>query len=318
MAENKYYLQSEEMIQLPKRSVQRLLQSRDPNAALLYLYLANTNGVVKEENIRALLHLESSEIEEALKTLLRLNLISKEGFAAVQNEERSVYSQQEVAEGLQSDEEFHTLVNETEKLLGKFLTPAELNLLYAMYHELLLPADVLIMVVNRCVQETQRKLGSGRVPTVRAIEREARIWAKDGVNDIFRADQYLKAKDQYRDQLHQMMRVLQIYGRKLTKTEEDYLKKFIDMKFTPEAVYLAYDITMIRTGGLKWGYMAGILRKWHEKGLHQADEIQAYEKEHPMIADNTPKEETELGEDEKASLKWLKQYGTKKREDFES
>jgi hypothetical protein len=38
---------------------------------------------------------------------------------------------------------------------------------------------------------------------------------------------------------------------------------------------MAYERTCINTGALKWPYMNSILTRWHEAGLHTADQIQS-------------------------------------------
>lgn len=42
---------------------------------------------------------------------------------------------------------------------------------------------------------------------------------------------------------------------------------------------IAYDKTVLRCHEFKWPYCNGILKKWHEAGLHTAQEIR--EKDHP-------------------------------------
>ena len=41
----------------------------------------------------------------------------------------------------------------------------------------------------------------------------------------------------------------------------------------PEAVAIAYDKTVLKCHELKWPYCNGILKKWHQAGLHTAEEI---------------------------------------------
>ena len=47
------------------------------------------------------------------------------------------------------------------------------------------------------------------------------------------------------------------------------------MGFSPEAVALAYDKTVLKCHELKWPYCNGILKRWHEAGLHTIEEIRA-------------------------------------------
>lgn len=308
MANRYFQLESGEVLTFPKSAIHRLAESRDPDAALLYLYLAAGGGAYSEENAAAALGWPVERVEEAMRTLQRLSVLRQGEEAPLQEERLSDYSAGEIAGGLRTDTAFAELVRETEQALGKVLSSADLNLLFAMYQELLLPPDVLVMLVAHCVQESQRRLGPGRKPTLRQIEREARRWARDGVNDTARADQYLRAKEQYQGKIRQMLRALQIHGRGPTETEERYLRSFIDMGFSPEAVYRAYDITLVKVGALRWSYLSAILKKWHEKGLHTPEEIEAAESagskksRRKSTGDYTP------GEQELRALEWLQSY----------
>ena len=47
------------------------------------------------------------------------------------------------------------------------------------------------------------------------------------------------------------------------------------MGFDDEALRAAYERTIMKKQSLDWSYMNGILRRWHEKGLHTLAAIQA-------------------------------------------
>ena len=66
-----------------------------------------------------------------------------------------------------------------------------------------------------------------------------------------------------------------ILGRNLTPGEEKYAQSWLDMGFDEEAIAMAYERTCINTGGLKWPYMNSILKRWHDAGLHTADQVRA-------------------------------------------
>ena len=75
------------------------------------------------------------------------------------------------------------------------------------------------------------------------------------------------------------MRALQLGDRAPSTSEEKYLSAWQEMGFEPEAVAIAYDKTVLRCHEFKWPYCNGILKKWHEAGLHTAQEIR--DKDHP-------------------------------------
>jgi DNA replication protein DnaD len=47
------------------------------------------------------------------------------------------------------------------------------------------------------------------------------------------------------------------------------------MGFDSGAIDIAYDRTVVKTGRFVWGYMDGILKNWHSKGIHTARDVAA-------------------------------------------
>ena len=72
-----------------------------------------------------------------------------------------------------------------------------------------------------------------------------------------------------------MLRLLDISPRPLVEREKTYIAAWDDMGFEDEAIRMAYEKTVLKKQSMDWGYMNGILRRWHEKGLHTAAAIQA-------------------------------------------
>jgi DNA replication protein DnaD len=42
---------------------------------------------------------------------------------------------------------------------------------------------------------------------------------------------------------------------------------WIELGYAADAVEIAYDKTILKTGKLAWGYMDSIIRSWHGKNL---------------------------------------------------
>ena len=57
--------------------------------------------------------------------------------------------------------------------------------------------------------------------------------------------------------------------------EEKYLAAWQEWGFRPEAVAIAYEKTVFKCHEFKWPYCNGILKRWHEAGLHTPEEIEA-------------------------------------------
>lgn len=72
-----------------------------------------------------------------------------------------------------------------------------------------------------------------------------------------------------------MLRLLDIPPHPLVSQERTYIAAWDDMGFDDEALRMAYEKTVLKKQSMDWGYMNGILRRWHQKGLHTAAAIQA-------------------------------------------
>ncbi len=56
--------------------------------------------------------------------------------------------------------------------------------------------------------------------------------------------------------------------------EKNYIAAWDQMGFDNEALRAAYERS-VKKQSMDWSYMNGILRRWHEKGLHTLAAIQA-------------------------------------------
>ena len=84
-------------------------------------------------------------------------------------------------------------------------------------------------------------------------------------------------------------------------SEEKYLLAWQEMGFPPETVALAYDKTVLKCHELKWPYCNGILKRWHEAGLHTVEEVESGDR--PAKKDEKPAAKSG-GED----VSWMKKY----------
>ena len=72
--------------------------------------------------------------------------------------------------------------------------------------------------------------------------------------------------------------------------EEKYIRSWLEMGFDAGAIGVAYERTVLKTGGMSWPYMNSILKSWHEKGLHSEEEVKtekntAFQKKNPAERD---------------------------------
>jgi DnaD/phage-associated family protein len=84
---------------------------------------------------------------------------------------------------------------------------------------------------------------------------------------------YIQTQNVRRSRLGRLMNILQIRGRNLTAGEEKYAQSWLDMGFEEEVISMAYERTCLNTGNFNWAYMNKILVRWHEAGLHTAEQV---------------------------------------------
>ena len=162
-----------------------------------------------------------------------------------------------------------------------------------------LPADVIYLLVCHCAERVERRYGPGRRPGMKQIEKEGYAWARMGIDTQAAAADYLKKYAQRQGMLPAYMRALQMGERKPSPSEEKYLIAWQEMGFQPEAVALAYDKTVLKCHEMRWPYCNGILKRWHEAGLHTPEEIQQGDRPKPRQEAAAP-----AGDDKS----WMRKY----------
>lgn len=256
-------------INLTQQQLHTLLSARDPDAALVYLYLRCGNH---PQQLEQELGLGEARRGRALATLRQLGLWQEAVPRVLLSQEPPQYTEQDVMSAMSGTQDFPLLVGEVQRVMGRILTTEELKILLACRNYLGLPMEVINLLVCHC-KERLRRRGNPRNPSLRAIEKEAFHWAEKGIDTLDEAVAYIQAQDLRQSQLASLMKLLQISGRSLTPAEERYAQRWLELGFDREAYQMAYEKTCLNTGGLKWAYMDKILASWHSKGLHTGAQI---------------------------------------------
>ena len=263
---------SEEKTILSAADADKLLASADGTAALLYLHILRSGGFSAREAARVLRR-SDADIALAADTLRRLGLTERPP-APLPNRELPELTVRDLRDVAEKDGAFQGLVSEAETALGRVLSENDLRILFGMYDHLGLPADVIMLLLHHCIEEYQERSGPGRMPTMRYIEKVGWHWAEQEILNLDAAEEHLKARRARREAAEQVKAALQIRGRELTPTERKYIEGWLALGFGPEALAIAYDRTVSRTGKLAWKYMDSIVRSWSDKQLLTPEEIE--------------------------------------------
>lgn len=255
-------------LHIEETDLRKLLGAASGDATILYLYLRCGND---PEQAGKTLNLNESRIACAMATLRQLGLWQQERKVVLPGE-RPSYTEKDVMQAMDTDRDFRVLYGEIQRLMGRTLNTEELKIILGFDRYLGLAPDVICVLVCYC-KERARQKGSLRNPSLRTIEKEAYAWAEQGIDTMEEAAAYIQRQNQRNSQLGQLKKLLQIYDRQLTVTEEKYARQWLDMGFQADALAIAYDRTCVNTGNMNWNYMNKILTRWHEDGIHTAQQV---------------------------------------------
>ena len=269
----------QDTLNIPASEAGQIIGAHDGDVALLWLCLKSAPGTTVEDAARRLCRTKA-EMEAALEKLQRMGLAEPTAPAPAaappaQNlklppaDETPQYTARDLAVRSREDPRFVDLVTEAQRALGHVLNTNDLKKLFSLYDYLALPPEVIMMLLNYCVKSRP----TGNPPSMRQIEKEGYVWANREILTLEQAEEYIADSQRRREKLTQTAKLLGITGRALSPTESKYIGEWLEMGFDDELIEMALDRTITNTGALKWGYMNGILKSWHEKGLHTPADV---------------------------------------------
>ena len=262
-----------EVLAMTGQAADRLLKLDSGDAALLYLYLLRHGELTG-------LKWTQDRIQAALEQLRSQGLAPSGELTPPEPPAQELpppdYATEDITSALSDRASmFPALADEVERRLGKKLSASDLKKLYTLYDHLALPPEVILMLVGWCIEEMERKYGPGRRPFLSQISKEGFAWARRGIDTMERAEEHISKLTRLRGREADVLRLLDISPRPLVEREKTYIAAWDDMGFEDDALRMAYEKTVLKKQSMDWGYMNGILRRWHEKGLHTAAAIQA-------------------------------------------
>ncbi len=275
MIASDYTLSRPVAVSIPAEEIDKLLRAGDGQCALVYLALQRAGGRPLRPGA---LGLTDTQLHESMEKLAALGLVSSGRRADASPaplpapDELPEYTAEDLVRRAREDLNFQSLIAFTEQHFGRKLTTPETKTLLGMQDYLGLPVAVLMELVTYVFGQFRAEKGPGRNPTMRMIEREAYIWAREELLTLELAESYIERQRQRQTHTAQLLAALNI-DRAPSPSEKKYLTAWADMGFGPDAVREAYDRTTIGAGGLKWAYLNKILLNWHERGLHTLAEI---------------------------------------------
>jgi DnaD/phage-associated family protein len=246
-----------------EQTLRKLLSAACPEAALLYLYLqSGGDPVTAGENLR----LNERQTEYAAASLRQLGLWPEPAPKRLEPNEAPAYTEEDLAREYEQKTEFPAMVGEVQRRLGRVLNTEELKVLLSLYRYLGLTPEMTSILVNYCIQRA-RERKTGRLPSLRTIEKEAYRWADLGIETMEAAAAYVQNQLQLQTRVGRIRQALCLGERPLTAAEEKFVLSWLSWGFGEAEVQMAYEKTCLNTGALKWPYLNSILKSWQEQGL---------------------------------------------------
>ena len=149
-----------EPIALSCETVDKLIARGSGDAALLYLYLLRHGGDYSPKAAQEALGWNAARVMSAFAHLRELELARDdtppERKNAPRPEECPNYSTEDITSELSAEgSNFKSLLEETELLLGRKCSITETRILLELYDHLAMPAEVLLLLTAREIEETE-------------------------------------------------------------------------------------------------------------------------------------------------------------------
>lgn len=173
---------------------------------------------------------------------------------------RKRFSTQEINEMAEQDGNIAHLLQETQSVLGKPLTPVSTDMVVGLYSYYGMQPDLILMLSQYCVS-----IGKDNA---RYIEKVAATWLEKGIDTHEKAEAEILAATQKGQWERQIKQAFGIYDRNLVTSEKRYVQAWRDeMHLELDLVRLAYERTVELKGKLNFPYINAILSNWHQKGI---------------------------------------------------
>ena len=271
-------------IAMDNATADKLLVLGSGDAALLYLYLLRNGGEYDPAAAERLLHRTRSQLDTAMAQLTELGLATGAKLPPAQPpqpqpDQAPEYTSKDILHEMNDEtSRFPDLLKEVESVMGKRLSTTQTAALLELYDYVGLPSEVLLMMVNWLQARNRRRYGTGRRLTIAEVKRTGYQWKDYGYDTLDAAEEYIRAADLRESEIGAMMAACGIHGRKPTTSEGRYMSQWLDWRFPPETIAIAYDLTMTNQGRMNWSYCNGIVRSWHEKNLRTPEQVKAERK----------------------------------------
>jgi len=283
-----FHLKIDQLTAIPTDAADRLIASRDGDAALIFLWLLRSGGSLDTAQVQKQFGFSEGRLESAIACILRTGCVSEilpeqtkpETQTVLPVSTEATYTPEEVRKGIKEDPVFKWLCTEAEQRLGRVLKQFDLETLYSIYDYLGMPADVIAMLIGYLAAARQDRIDRGlsaAAVSFHQISQEANTWLTLGIDTAEKADAHIRKLQYYNSAMGQVFHALGIRDRTPSPGEKNYIRAWLDAGAQVDLIAKAYDMTVLQKGSLNWPYMRSIIERWLSRGYHTVAEMEAGE-----------------------------------------
>ena len=163
------------------------------------------------------------------------------------------------------------LLDETQKVLNKPLSPGDTATIVMLYDSFGLPCEVIFLLLNYL-----KSIGNANM---RSIERYGIQWADKGIKTVDDAEQEIIRLTRSRDAWGRVSSLLGIRNvGNPTKAQTENADRWLNTwQFSDEMITEAYERCVNTKGTYNISYINAILKRWYEKGIKSLDALREEE-----------------------------------------
>lgn len=162
--------------------------------------------------------------------------------------------------------ETHDMLKEIEKILGRTLSPKEMEIYLSWQRDFLFPSELILLLIEYCASKGKSDY--------RYIEKVALSWNDLNIRTMDQAQNYIKQTEDKWIKIRSILSYMGIKNGDIMKPQEELITKWlINYKFSIEVIEKACDICSQKLNRADFNYIDGILTKWNKDNIRTINDI---------------------------------------------
>ncbi len=264
---------------------------------VLLWFLRNSQSDIKPEDISKALGIPAADITDALQYWIQNGILLDSDGLEAQGAPQEVEKKEpvkttepapppppairptpqkptpaEVAKLVAENPEISFLLNESQLLLERPISPGEAQTLVHIYLYYGMPTPVILTLIKYA-----QSIGKANMAY---IERVSYDWSKEGIDTPEKAERKLEQFQSTQKHWYQLVSAFSLEKRSPSPREQQYVNRwFEEWGFSIDMIRKAYEHCVDNTGKLSFNYMNKVLEKWHKSGIKTPKDVDQQQKQ---------------------------------------